>query len=278
MRHSGAHPAAGSALGNLVRYNPAETDQRLNSNRQSPQFDKARAVNASSSMTKTIGSAVLARSCGDLNARSRCTLLMRWQSELKRRTRTGIVGGRHPTLAKRIYTHSGIKQLGPGPASPQSQGLRTILTKRNSTRSRFQIRRSGSTRASGSPRHPCTRRQSEPAMDPSQSLARTRKRRATRVNSRGTPCCRLDRVFARSLRACATARQSSLLVGVRSVGAGPCLAVGTTTDLFFAGFEATSEVASTHSEPKAARRWSVFAKRESCGTFVTLKSGRLRQL
>jgi hypothetical protein len=101
---------------------------------------------------------------------------------------------------------------------------------------------------------------------------------ATRVNSRGTPCCRLDRVFARSLRACATARQSSLLVGVRSVGAGPCLAVGTTTDLFFAGFAATSEVASTHSEPKAARRWSVFAKRESCGTFVTLKSGRLRQL
>jgi hypothetical protein len=98
---------------------------------------------------------------------------------------------------------------------------------------------------------------------------------ATRVNSRGTPCLvRLDRVFARSLRACATARQSSLLVGVRSVGAGPCLAVGTTTDLFFAGFAATSEVASTHSEPKAARRWSVFAKRESCGTFVTLKSGR----
>jgi hypothetical protein len=38
------------------------------------------------------------------------------------------------------------------------------------------------------------------------------------------------------------------------VRTGPCLGVGTTVDLSFAGFAATGELASTHSEHRTARK------------------------
>jgi hypothetical protein len=45
-----------------------------------------------------------------------------------------------------------------------------------------------------------------------------------------------------------------LFRGVRSVRTGPCLGVGITTDLSFAGFAMTVEFASTHSELRTARK------------------------